>query len=98
MTHTHTHICIERERREKSEEREREHTHVYLMICVHTRIRILFSETGASGSSSRVPDIHEPDLACFPRFARTDASRVTCLLRPGDAVFIPPLWFHHVGE
>jgi len=49
------------------------------------------------GSSSRVPDIHAPDLARFPRFARTHSSRVTGLLAPGDAVFIPPLWFHHVA-
>lgn len=48
------------------------------------------------GSSSRVPDVYEPDLARFPRFSRTYHTRVTGLLRPGEAVFIPPLWFHHV--
>ena len=33
------------------------------------------------GSSSRVPNVHEPDLARFPRFSRTYHTRVTGLLR-----------------
>ena len=49
------------------------------------------------GSSSRVASVDAPDLTRHPRFARTHASRVAALLRPGEAVFIPPLWFHHVS-
>lgn len=65
-----------------------------LHACIPGR---LTAAGGATGSSSRVPDIHDPDLARFPRFARTQRSRIEGLLTPGDAVFIPPLWFHHVG-
>ena len=49
------------------------------------------------GSSSRVPEVHAPETARFPRFSRTHEGRVEALLLPGQAVFIPPLWFHHVS-
>jgi Cupin-like domain len=43
-------------------------------------------------------DFDRPDLARFPRFeAALRAARVA-VLRPGDAVYIPPLWWHHVAS
>ncbi|EKX35179.1 hypothetical protein GUITHDRAFT_158760 [Guillardia theta CCMP2712] len=48
------------------------------------------------GSSSRVESISNPDLALHPRFFETWQSRLEGELKPGDAVYIPPLWFHHV--
>ncbi len=46
------------------------------------------------GSSSEVVNIDEPDLHRFPRFAA--ARSLECMLEPGDVLYIPPLWFHHV--
>ena len=48
-----------------------------------------------SGSSSEVIDIDEPDLQHFPRFSA--AQSWDCTLDPGDVLYIPPLWFHHVA-
>ena len=37
---------------------------------------------------------YEPDLERFPRF--TEAAGVECILNPGDILFLPPYWWHHV--
>jgi hypothetical protein len=52
-----------------------------------------FAPTGAPMSLVR---LHEPDLERFPRFREALAAAVTAELGPGDAIFIPPLWWHHV--
>ena len=52
-----------------------------------------FAPTGAPMSLVR---LHEPDLEHFPRFREALAAAVTAELGPGDAIFIPPLWWHHV--
>jgi len=52
-----------------------------------------FAPTGAP--MSLVP-LHDPDLARFPRFREALKAAVTAELAPGDAIFIPPLWWHHV--
>jgi Cupin-like domain len=52
-----------------------------------------FAPTGAPMSLVR---LDRPDLARFPRFREALASAVTAELGPGDALFIPPLWWHHV--
>ena len=52
-----------------------------------------FAPTGAPMSLVR---LHEPDLERFPRFRQALAAAVTAELGPGDAIFIPPLWWHHV--
>ncbi len=52
-----------------------------------------FAPTGAPMS---LVSLHEPDLARFPRFREALAAAVTAELGPGDAIFIPPLWWHHV--
>jgi hypothetical protein len=36
------------------------------------------------------------DERAFPRFAEAAAAAVTAELEPGDAIYIPPLWWHHV--
>jgi hypothetical protein len=41
-------------------------------------------------------DFAQPDLARFPRFADALAVGQRADLEPGDAVYIPPLWWHHV--
>jgi len=41
-------------------------------------------------------DIWDPDLERHPRFAEAAATAQSCTLRPGDALFIPSLWWHAV--
>jgi hypothetical protein len=52
-----------------------------------------FAPTGAPMSLVR---LDRPDFERFPRFRQALASAVTAELGPGDAIFIPPLWWHHV--
>lgn len=52
-----------------------------------------FAPTGAP--MSLVP-LHQPDFERFPKFRLALAAAVTAELGPGDAIFIPPLWWHHV--
>ncbi len=52
-----------------------------------------FAPTGAPMSLVR---LHEPDFERFPRFHEALKAAVTAELGPGDALFIPPLWWHHV--
>jgi len=52
-----------------------------------------FAPTGAPVS---LVSLHEPDFERFPRFREALAAAVSAELGPGDAIFIPPLWWHHV--
>jgi cupin-like protein len=52
-----------------------------------------FAPTGAPMSLVR---LHDPDFARFPRFRAALDAALTAELAPGDAIFIPPLWWHHV--
>lgn len=45
---------------------------------------------------SVVPDLHRADPAQFPRLAEALRQAVVAELEPGDAIYIPPLWFHQV--
>jgi hypothetical protein len=52
-----------------------------------------FAPTGAPIS---LVLLHGPDFAKYPKFQQALASAVSAEVEPGDAVFIPPLWWHHV--
>ncbi len=39
-------------------------------------------------------DIHHPDVDKYPKFREAEA--LTCLLSPGDILFLPSNWFHEV--
>jgi hypothetical protein len=52
-----------------------------------------FAPTGAPMS---LVSLREPDFTRFPKFREALAAAVTAELGPGDALFIPPLWWHHV--
>jgi hypothetical protein len=52
-----------------------------------------FAPTGAPMS---LVSLRDPDFRRFPRFREALAAAVTAELGPGDALFIPPLWWHHV--
>lgn len=53
-------------------------------------------ENTPSGTPISLVDLHDPDFEKFPRFR--EAVRHSCVadLEPGDAIFIPYLWWHHV--
>jgi hypothetical protein len=52
-----------------------------------------FAPTGAPMS---LVDVRRPDLARFPRFAAALAAARMTELGPGDALYVPPLWWHNV--
>src|SRR3546814_2525666 len=41
-------------------------------------------------------DLAAPDLTRYPRFAEALAHAMTAELEPGDAIYIPGLWWHDV--
>jgi hypothetical protein len=52
-----------------------------------------FAPTGAPMS---LVSLRQPDFARFPKFEVALAAAVSAELGPGDAIFIPALWWHHV--
>ncbi len=52
-----------------------------------------FAPTGAAMSMAQVT---APDFGRFPRFKDALAAAFVADLEPGDALFIPTLWWHHV--
>lgn len=49
-----------------------------------------------AGQPVSMVSLKDPDLERFPRFAEAMAHAVTAELEPGDALYIPPLWWHQV--
>jgi len=49
-----------------------------------------------AGMPMSLVDFAKPDLRRFPRFAEAWASARVADLAPGDALYLPPLWWHHV--
>jgi hypothetical protein len=52
-----------------------------------------FAPTGAAMS---MVSLRDPDFARYPKFREALARAQTAELGPGDGIFIPPLWWHHV--
>jgi Cupin-like domain len=52
-----------------------------------------FAPTGAPMS---LVTLRHPDFERYPKFREALAAAQTAELAPGDAIFIPPLWWHHV--
>ncbi|MGB5722372.1 MAG: cupin-like domain-containing protein, partial [Woeseiaceae bacterium] len=48
------------------------------------------------GTPTSVVDLREPDCAKFPKFRQALESAQEAVLEPGDAVYIPVLWWHGV--
>ena len=53
-------------------------------------------ENTPAGRPVSMVDVRAPDLALYPRFADALAHAQVAELEPGDAIFIPSLWWHHV--
>ncbi len=53
-------------------------------------------EVTPAGRPISLVDIANPDLDRFPRFADAMAAALQADLEPGDAVFIPSMWWHAV--
>jgi Cupin-like domain len=49
-----------------------------------------------AGQPISLVDVRNPDLARFPRFATALEAAAVAELAPGDAVYIPALWWHNV--
>ncbi len=49
-----------------------------------------------AGRAVSMVDFHAPDPAAHPRFAEALNHAQVAELEPGDAVFIPSMWWHHV--
>lgn len=49
-----------------------------------------------AGTPLSLVDFDKPDFERFPRFREALAHALVGELAPGDAIYIPPLWWHHV--
>jgi len=49
-----------------------------------------------AGQPISLVDIRAPDYAAFPRYREAEAHALTATLEPGDAIYIPTLWWHGV--
>jgi ribosomal protein L16 Arg81 hydroxylase len=53
-------------------------------------------EPTPGGQAVSLVDMHSPDLGKYPRFREALAAGQSAELEPGDAIFIPSMWWHHV--
>jgi len=53
-------------------------------------------ERTPAGQAISLVDFKKPDLQRFPKFEKALESAVSHELEPGDAIFVPSMWWHHV--
>ena len=53
-------------------------------------------EPTPGGQAVSVLDFADPDFERYPRFREALAAGQSAVLEPGDAIFIPSMWWHHV--
>jgi hypothetical protein len=49
-----------------------------------------------AGQAISLVDFHNPDLDRFPKFATAVDNARVANMEPGDALFVPSMWWHHV--
>lgn len=49
-----------------------------------------------AGQPASLVSLDEPDLERFPRFPEAMAAAMSAELEPGDAIYVPSLWWHQV--
>lgn len=49
-----------------------------------------------SGQSISLVDVNKPDFDRFPAFREALANSIVVDMAPGDALFVPSMWWHHV--
>ena len=49
-----------------------------------------------AGRPVSMVDLHNPDFAAYPKFREALKVAQVAQLEPGDAIFIPSMWWHHV--
>jgi hypothetical protein len=49
-----------------------------------------------AGRAVSMVDLHAPDFAKYPRFSEALSHAQVAELAPGDALYIPSMWYHHV--
>jgi hypothetical protein len=49
-----------------------------------------------AGQAISLVDFHQPDLDRYPRFEEAMRHAQAAELAPGDALFIPSMWWHHI--
>ena len=49
-----------------------------------------------AGQPISLVDLHSPDFSRFPNFQQALDTMITVDLEPGDALYIPSFWWHHV--
>jgi len=53
-------------------------------------------ELTPAGAAISMVDFEQPDYTAYPRFKIAQEAAVVADLEPGDALYIPYLWWHHV--
>jgi hypothetical protein len=49
-----------------------------------------------AGQSISLVDLHDPDFDAYPRFREALEHAFVAEMEPGDAIFVPSMWWHHV--
>ncbi len=80
-----------------------------LAVCVHGRRRFTVFppdqldnlylgplDRTLAGQPVSLVSLHSPDVERFPKFTEALANARTTILEPGDAIYLPSMWFHNV--
>ena len=49
-----------------------------------------------AGQPASMVSVHQPDFELYPRFREALDAALVAELEPGDAIYVPTLWWHHV--